>query len=359
MFTSEAIMETTSQGSGAAPAAMTPDGTIFQILNGKMTLFALGGVARLGVADHVTDQARPVEELAAACHAHAPSLYRAMRLLATVGVFEEHPGRRFAATPATQLLRSTGPSLRDMVLMVTDPWSVQSYQQMTHCLQTGRNGVTAAFGKQLFELLPDDPVQRAHFHGAMSGTGHVFGKALLKVADFSRFRRMADVGGGHGLLLGLILNRFPSLEGVLFDLLAVVAGAPGSGYLRGVENRVTIEGGSFVETIPVGCDAYIMKFIIHDWDDDNARRILTRAREQLATTAPETGRVFLVEMVVPDDTVPHFSKYLDIEMLICAEGGRERTAGEFGELLAAAGLRLRSVTPTPSPMSLIEAEIAE
>ncbi len=352
-------METTSQGSGAAPAAMTPDATIFQILNGKMQLFALGGVARLGVADHVTDQPRPVEELAAACHAHAPSLYRAMRLLATAGVFAEHPGRRFAATPATPLLRSSGPSLRDMVMMMTDPWSVQSYQQMTHCLETGGNGVSAAFGKQLFELLPDDPVQRAHFHGAMSGTGHVFGEAVLKVADFSRFRRMADVGGGHGLLLGLILNRFPNLEGVLFDLPAVVAGAPGSGYLDAVENRVTIEGGSFFETIPGGCDAYIVKFIVHDWDDDNARGILTRIREQLAKTAPQTGRVFLVEMVVPEDTTPHFSKYLDIEMLICANGGKERTASEFGELLAAAGLRLRSVTPTPSPMSLIEAEIAE
>ena len=352
-------METTSQGSGAAPVAMTPDTTIFQILLGKMPLFALGAVARLGVADHLTDQPRPVEELAAACHAHAPSLYRVMRLLATVGIFAEHPGRRFAATPATPLLHSTGPSLRDMVLMMTDPWSVQSYQQMTHCLQTGRNGVSVAFGKQLFELLPDIPDQSAHFHGAMSGTGHVFGEAVLKVADFSRFRRMADIGGGHGLLLGLILKHFPKLEGVLFDLPAVVAGAPGAGHLRDVENRLAIEGGSFFETIPAGCDAYIMKSIVHDWDDNNARRILTRVREQLAKTAPETGRVFLVEMVVPEDTVPHFSKYLDIEMLICADSGKERTAREFGELLAAAGLRLRSVTPTLSPMSLIEAEIAE
>jgi hypothetical protein len=341
----------------AAPAP-SPDQAIFQILFGKMAAFALGGMARLGVADQVSDQPQPVQRIAAACSVEPEPLYRVMRMLSTFGIFAEHPGHSFSATPVTQMLRSSGPSMRDMILMMTDPWSIQSYQQIEHSIKTGGDAVTAAFGKHLFDMFHEIPDQAQNFHRAMTNFSSFVVQALLQVAEFSKFRRMADVGGGHGVLLGQILKHTPNLQGVLFDLPEVVAGATAAGNLKGVESRVALDGGSFFDRVPSDCDAYIMKHIIHDWDDDSCRRILSLMRDGLAKSAPKDGRVFLLEMVVPEGPEPHPSKFLDIEMLVCTRGGKERTATEFAELLASAGLKLKNITQTPSPMCLIEAEVA-
>jgi hypothetical protein len=342
---------------GAAPAP-PPDAVMMQFLFGKMITFALGGVARLEIADHLTGEPKTAEALAASTSTHAPSLFRVLRMLASVGVFEHHPGERFALTPVGQLLRADAPqSLRNMIIMMTDDWSMTAWQQMAHCIRTGGDGVTAAFGKGAFDLFREIPEQAETFHRAMTDFTGIVVQALLQVADFSRFRRLADVAGGHGVMLGAILGKFPQLEGVLFDLPEVVAGAPAKGYLKGVEERVTIEGGSFFERVPSGCDAYIMKHIVHDWDDGSCRRILSLMRDALSVTAPESGRVFLFELVVPESPGAAPAKMLDMEMLVVTKGGTERTAAEFTELFASAGLRLRSITPTPSPMSLIEAEL--
>jgi hypothetical protein len=175
-------------------------------------------------------------------------------------------------------------------------------------------------------------------------------QAVLPVTDFSAFKRMADVGGGHGVLMREILKGFPNLQGVVFDLPEVVSGAPAS-------ERLSVESGSFFDKVPSGCDAYIMKNIVHDWDDESCRRILSLMRDELAKAAPETGRVFLVEMVVGDGPEPTPAKLLDMEMLVLTRGGKERTEGEFAELFAAAGLKLVSVKPTHSPVCLIEARL--
>jgi len=243
--------------------------------------------------------------------------------------------------------------------MFSDPWQVKSYARMDECIRTGTDGVTLEFGKHAFDLFREIPDQAANFHRAMTSFSAFATGAVLQAADFSRFRRLADCGGGHGMLLRRILEKFPELHGVLFDLPEVVAGAPAAGHSRETDDRLSIEAGSFFERVPEGCDAYIMKHIVHDWDDESCRRVLLLMREQLFKTAAETGRVFLVEMVVPDAPGPAPAKTLDIEMLVCTRGGRERTAAEFGQLLESAGLRLVSITPTPSPVCLIEAAVAE
>ncbi len=330
-----------------------------EMIFSKMAFHSLAAVARLGVADHISDTPRDVEDIARDTSTHAPSLYRILRLLVSVGIFAEGPARHFALNPPAALLRADHPrSMRDMAIMFTDHWQVTSYLQIAECVRTGTDGVTLAYGKHAFELFHDIPDQAANFHRAMTGFSGAAAAALLEVADFSRFQRLADCGGGHGLLLSRILQKFPQLHGVLFDLPEVVAGAPSSGHFQLDESRVAFEAGSFFDRVPEGCDAYIMKHIVHDWDDGSCRRILSLMREQLLKTAPDTGRVFLCEMLVPDGTGPAPAKMLDIEMLVCTRGGRERTLAEFTQLFESAGLRLVAVTPTHSPVCLIEAAVA-
>jgi hypothetical protein len=222
---------------------------------------------------------------------------------------------------------------------------------MEHALRTGGDGVTAAFGKQIFDLFREIPDEAENFHRAMTDfTSHLVTE-LLDAYDFSGIHKLADVGGGHGILLVNVLRRYPHLQGVLFDLPEVIAGATEVAHFTGLDGRIHYEGGSFLETVPEGCDAYIMKHIIHDWDDERAGQILRLMKERMAPN----GRVLLFEMVVPDDTAPGPAKLLDIEMLVNTPGGKERTAEEFAALFASAGLRLHRIVPTKGPMSVIEA----
>lgn len=331
-----------------------------QLLFSKPIFFGMSAVARLGIADHLSGVTpRDVEDLARDSGTHAPSLYRILRLLASFGIFVEGPPRHFALNGPAELLQSSHPkSLRDMAIMIGDPWAVNAYHHLHESIRTGTDGVTLQYGKHVFDLFQEVPDQAANFHRAMTSFSAGSSMAVLGVGDFSRFRRLADVGGGHGFLLSRILEKNPHLRGILFDLPEVVAGAPAAGHFRAVHDRIDIESGSFFERVPAGCDAYIMKHIIHDWDDESGRRILSLMREQLVATAPETGRVFLGELVVPDSPGPHPAKNLDIEMLAVTRGGKERTPDEFEKLFASAGLRLVSITPTEMPVCLIEAAVA-
>jgi hypothetical protein len=351
-------MNAAATSPAASPENMPPEAVIMNLLFGKMNYFSLAAIARLGIADHMSEAPTDVEQIALSSGTQAPFLYRVLRLLSSVGVFTEGPPRHFALSPAGRLMQSGNPhSMRDMAIMFADPWKLQSYARMDDCLRTGKDGVSLAFGKHAFDLFPQIPDQAANFHRAMTSFSRVAADAILEVADFSPFHRIADCGGGHGILLSRILEKFPQLKGVLFDLAEVVSGALGTGHFRGAEDRVTIEPGSFFERVPGNCDAYIMKHIVHDWDDGSCRRILSLMREQLVKTAPNTGRVFLAEMVVPDSPAPAPAKMLDIEMLVCTPGGKERTAAEFAQLLESAGLRLIGIKPLPSPVCLLEAAV--
>lgn len=322
-----------------------------QLLFGKQMTYCLSGVARLGVADHMNATPMKVEEIAAKTGAHAPSLYRVMRMLASMGVFREEPGKRFALTPAGELLKSDAPgTIRYFAMMFGDEWTTRAYEHFTDCLRTGRDGVSQAYGKHVFDLLAERPEQSDTFQAAMTSGSTMAGKAVTAAYDFGGIKRLADVGGGHGMLLASILRRYPQMQGVLFDLPEIVAGVPKDQF-KGCEGRVKIEGGSFFERVPDGCDAYIMKHIIHDWSDEHCRMILKLMREKL----PKDGRVLLCEMVVTDDPGPTPAKMLDIEMLVMTVGGKERTKEEFGELFASSGLRLNRIVPTERPICVIEA----
>jgi hypothetical protein len=331
----------------APPPAMV----LMQLLFGKQLTFSLSGLARLGVADHMDGVPRPVEEIAAKAGAHAPSLYRVMRMLASFGVFREEEPRRFALTPIGALLKSDAPeSMRYTAMMLGDEFATRAYEHIATCLRTGTDGVTEAYGKPVWEVLAERPSQCETFQNAMTqGSGRV-AKAIVEAYDFSGIDRIADVGGGHGLLLASILAANPRMHGVLFDRPEVIASVPKDRFAA-CKDRVAFEAGSFFERVPENCDAYVMKHIIHDWSDAHCRTILDLMRAKL----PPQGRVLLCELVVTGEKGPTPAKLLDIEMLVVTEGGKERTEEEFAALFAASGFRLNRIVPTARPIAVIEA----
>ena len=331
----------------APPPAMV----LMQLLFGKQLTFSLSGLARLGVADHMDGVPRPVEEIAAKAGAHAPSLYRVMRMLASFGVFREEEPRRFALTPIGALLKTGAPeSMRYTAMMLGDEWSMRAYVHMTDCIRTGGDGVTMAYGKPIFDLFAERPEQAETFQRAMSGGSAIAAQSILAAHDFSGIERLADLGGGHGLLLASVLQKYPGMQGVLFDLPEVVAGVPAD-RLAACGGRLRVEAGSFFERVPQGCDAYMMKHIIHDWSDEHCRTILRLIRAQW----PQHGRLLVCELVMPEEPGPAPAKMLDIEMLVMTVGGKERSPREFGELFASAGLKLGRIVTTPTPISVVEA----
>jgi hypothetical protein len=324
---------------------------LMQLLFGKQITYSLSGVARLGVADHMDGELRPVEEIAAKSGAHAPSLYRVMRMLASFGVFREGPPRQFALTPIGELLRTGAPnSMRNTAMMFGEEFSTRAYEHIAACLRTGTDGVSKAYGKHIWEVLAERPSQCETFQNAMTASTAIAADAIVEAYDFSGIGRLADVGGGHGLLLRSILRATPHLQGVLFDRPEVIASVPKAQF-AGLEGRVALEAGSFFETVPEGCDAYLMKYIVHDWSDAHCQTILSLMRERL----PPRGRVLLCELVVSGEPGPTPAKLLDIEMLVMTVGGKERTEEEFAHLFAASGLRLNRIVPTARPICVIEA----
>jgi O-methyltransferase domain len=328
-----------------------PPLVLMQLLFGKQLTYSLSGVARLGIADHMDGKPKPVAEIAAKAGADQASLYRVMRMLASFGVFKEEPERKFALTPVGMLLKSNAPgSLRSMAMMFGEEFSTRAYEHIAECIRTGGDGVTEAYGKHIWEVLAERPRQCETFQQAMTNSTSVAADAIVEAYDFAGIERIADVGGGHGLLLAAILRATPELKGVLFDRPEVVGHVPKERF-AGCEDRIALEAGSFFERVPDGCDAYILKHIIHDWSDEHCRTILGLMRDKL----PKHGRVLVCEMVVTDEPGPTPAKLLDIEMLVMTVGGKERTPEEFAALFAASGFRLKRIVPTTRPVAVIEA----
>jgi hypothetical protein len=307
-------------------------------------------VARLGVADHLRAGPLSAAELARIAGADAAGLQRVLRALASVGVFSEDTSGRFALTPLGETLRSDRPdSLHDFALMMCESYNWQAWDRL-HVGVTG-TGVPfrQVFGMQLFEYLAQHPPDEAVFGRSMTSISGAENPAVAAALDLSGVRSLVDVGGSRGHLLDTVLRRHVAVRGVLFDLPQVVAGAAAGPYLGGeIAERVSFVGGSFFEGVPHGHDAYMMKYVLHDWNDDECAQILTHCRKAMAPG----GRVLVVDTVIEPGNAPQWGKLLDINMMVLT-GGRERTAGEFAELFERVGLRLEAVIPTGCPVSVM------
>ncbi len=333
------------------PQAPNPFQTLMMLLHGRILSYTVSVAAELGVADHVEQAPTPVEKIAAATGANPDALYRALRALASAGVFAEHDGRAFSLTPMSALLRSSAPgSLRSMARMLNRPPSLKAWAELEHSVRTGDSAFEKALGTPTFEWFPKHPEEARIFDEAMGGFTATVGRAVAKAYDFADVKHLVDVGGSQGVLLGSVLEAFPHVRATLFDLPHVVEGARPR--LAATPNgaRIELAPGSFLDAVPKGADAYVMKSILHDWTDDVCVTILSKCREAMAPG----GRVLVVEGLV-DTPQAAYLKLLDLQMLVMTSGGRERTEAEFGALFARAGLRLQRVVSTESPMSVLEA----
>ncbi len=326
---------------------------LMQIGTGYMLSAALYVAAKLDVADQIGDgPPKHVADLAKTAGVTEDGLYRVLRALSMVGIFAETAPRTFALTPAASLLRAHVPgSLRDMALFMPNPLHFQIYPEMLYSVQTGKAAADKVLGMPPFEYLAQHPEESEVFNKAMTSFSAGIVPAVLDAYDFGGIGVLADIAGGHGIVLGSILQRYPQMRGILFDLEHVVAGASALDAL-GVRNRVQTIGGDVFKQVPAGADAYLMKHIIHDWNDERSAVILRNIRTALGDRPG--GKVILLEAVIAGGNDPDFAKVLDLEMLLFP-GGRERTKEEFSALLANTGFELTRIVPTKSPVSVIEA----
>ena len=334
------------------PGELPPHIELLQLIVAKWAMQAVYAAAELSIADRLKDGPRPSADVAADCGTDPDATYRLMRALSNIGVLEEREGRVFALTAVGQFLRGDVPgSMRGFARFAGYSPTWKAWGETLHSVRTGQPGFEHVFGENLFDWYAKHLDESAVFDEAMTSISTAEAEAVAAAFDFSGITTLADVGGGRGYLLATILKANPALKAILFDLPHVIAGAPSLLREHGIERRVRVEGGSFLESAPAGADAVIMKHILHDWNDEDAIRILRNCHRAL----PGRGRVLVVEAVVPPPGQPGWAKLLDLEMLVLTPRGRERTVKEFEELLHQGGFRLTRVVLTTSPAAVIEA----
>jgi SAM-dependent methyltransferase len=331
-----------------------PHVQMLQMISGFWLSRSVYAAAKLGLADLVRERPRTVAELAEATGTHAQSLYRLLRALACAGVFAEDEAGRFGTTPLAATLERDAPgSMRAFAMTELGEEHYPAWGELLHSIRTGETAFDKVFGMPVFDFFARNPENARVFNDAMTGLTNVAGAAVVEAYDFKPFRRVVDVGGGHGGFLAAILRANPDAAGVLFDSPQVVEGGRALLESQGFAGRCEIVGGDFFEEVAAGGDLYALKWIIHDWDDAQSARILRNVRRAMAGG----GRLILVEQVIPPGNNPSLGKFVDLNMLVMT-GGRERTEEEFRALYDAAGFRLTRVIHTASPMSIIEGEPA-
>src|SRR5579862_5570982 len=336
----------------------SPALVLLDLLNGYRVTQALYVAARLGIADRLATGPKTSGELARASGAHAGALRRLLRALVSFGVFAEDAGDRFALTELGALLRDNVPgSLRAGVIFYGDPRHWKAWSKLEESVSSGETVWGPRAAHAFFEMNAKDPEGAAIFNAAMTAFTSAVDAAVVAAYDFSRFATLVDVGGGQGALISSILRANPDLRGVLFDIPPVVEGARARVAGAGLTDRLQLVAGDVFTSVPPGGDAYLLKWVIHDWDDDQSLTILRNCHRAM----PADGRLLLAERVVPeriDQTADTQSIVLaDLNMLVLT-GGHERTATEYGVLLDRAGFTLTRLVPTPTPLSMIEAKRA-
>lgn len=336
-------------------SALPPPLLLYQMGIGHYFSRALALAAKLGIADVLNDGARSADEIAEATGTHAPSLNRVLRLLVSVGIFAEAEVGRFTLTPTSELLRTGVPgSMRSAVLLFAGVGIQDSWKELEYCVQTGE----PAFRKlspegDAFTSMAQNPEQARVFDEAMAAFTAQTAIAVAAAYDFSQFQTVMDVGGGNAALLIGILNANAALRAVVFDRPSVIDGARKKIAEAGLASRCDAVGGDFFTAVPSGAHAYLLKHVIHDWNDAKATTILRSCHRAMGTK----GKLLLVEGVYP----PRIDQSLDsrgaaandVNMLVCT-GGRQRSESEFNSLYEAAGFKLTRIIPTMARVSVIE-----
>jgi O-methyltransferase/methyltransferase family protein len=331
--------------SQANPAAQIGD-----IITGYWRAQAVYVAAKLGLADLLESEPQSAESLAARTDMHPESLYRLLRALASIGIFAERPDGRFETTPLAGPLCSDVPDSQRAVAIMMGEEHFEAWHDLLYSVRTGQKAFDRKFGEPIFNYLSSRAEQAAIFDAAMTSIHGRESAAMLDVYDFSPFSVVVDIGGGNGSTMQALLNRYPQIQGVVFDLPGVIERTTQNLQGWGLASRCKAVAGSFFESIPSGADSYILRHIIHDWTDEQCRQILRNCHRAMA----EDARLLIIESVIPPGNEPFFGKWLDLTMLVIP-GGKERTRDEFSDLLDSSGFELMSIKPTSSDVSVLEA----
>lgn len=337
----------------------TPDSParhLSELINGFWATQAISTAVGLGIPEVLAAGPRRAESIAESVSAHAPSVFRLLRGLQTLGVCRRLEDGRFELTAAGELLRADVPgSLRGRALF-NGGMLWKQFGDLSHCVKTGERMRAHASGEEGFNELASDPVRLASFQKAMAESSIRATRDAMKVYDFGQFATVLDLGGGYGGVLSVLLATFPKMTGAVCDLAYLTQSASEFLLHAGVSARGRFLGGNFFEAVPRGYDAYIMKYILHDWDDEHALRILGNCR----TAAAAATKIVLLEQLVPQQLGTGFTDQAVIraDLTMLGVGGKERTAAEYGELFARTGWRLSSVIPTSGEFSVLEAVTA-
>jgi hypothetical protein len=330
-------------------APTTPPEIMFNLITGFWVSQAIGAAAELGIADRLAERPLSTDELSRLTGTEPRALFRLLRALATVGVLHQSGGK-FELTPVGEMLRSNVPgSMRDLAIAQTAPGHWLPWGRLADAVRTGMRQTPAALGCEIFEHYSESPKEAAAFSGAMSSLASLVAWEAARLVDTSSARVVVDVGGATGTLLAAMLGANGALSGVVLDLPHVVPDARAAMEAMGLASRCELVGGDFFSSVPEG-DIYLLKQILHDWDDDQSVRIL----ENCARAMNGEGRVCVLEMVIPDDGRPGPAELVDLNMLVMLPG-RERTLSEYQGLFERAGLRLVRQIETLSPFQILEA----
>lgn len=325
------------------------DMTYVSLINAR----AIYAAVKLGIPDLIKESIFDYGDIARRVGAHPASIYRLMRALANADILVEQVGKKFLLTPLGETLCSAASgSMRDWVLFSGESFYQDTLQEIVHSICTGEPAWNKVHGKSFFEFLRDNHEASNVFDKAMTSLSGREAEAIADAYDFSGLETLVDIGGGRGTLLLRILETHKHVQGILFDQHQVVSDARNYISKFGLYDRCEIRSGDFFESIPDGADAYILKYIIHDWSDNNCVTILKNCRRSMSPTS----KLLLIETVIPDVGVSHISKVQDLDMLILL-GGQERTLEQYSALLCQVGLKLERIIPTSELVSIIEAVV--
>jgi SAM-dependent methyltransferase len=322
-----------------------------ELIMGFVPAQAVAVAAELGIADLLAREPMTVDQLAAATRTQAPMLFRLLRYLASIGIFQADQNHRFGLTPMASLLRSDSPDSMRSMARIMGRYGPRSTDHLIDAVRSARYPFQLAFGKGLFEYLGEHPEDAQLFDAAMNGFHGGEAEAVLDAYNFAGIRTLADVGCGNGSALIAILKRFPALRGLFFDLPHVIERMRPNIGAAGIAERCELVSGNFFESVPRGADAYLMRHIIHDWPDKRSLQIFSNIRRVI----PPAGRLLIVEMIVPAGNEASTAKNFDMVMMLFPPEGLERTEHEYRTLLKAGGFEVSRVTPTASPVSVVEA----
>jgi hypothetical protein len=339
----------------SAPPGGGSDGSptlpLMHMINGFMLSQVVHVAAKFGVADHLADGPKTSQALAQELAVDPEALYRLLRACASFGLLSEGEARTFALPPLGDLLRSnaTG-SLRDYALAIVGPGSRLPYGALEQAIRSGRPQATQVLGMDLWDYYAQQEEEGTHFARTMGYLAATAARDVVAHCDVSQAKKIVAVGGSHGMLLTALLQAAPIAEGVLFDLPHVIEQARAVVGSLGLHDRVALISGDFFQDVPAGGDLYLLKQILHDWDDARCLVLL----QNIHRAARPQSKLLVIEMVVPDKPEPSLVPLVDLAMLVLF-GGRERSGREFASLLGGAGYQIERIIPTTSLFSVIEA----